>query len=123
MQRDLEIVGLRVSIRGVACLFGAVAVLFMSATTPIRAEEASTSTFNYCSPCQDLDDLECGVVLLNAISHCCGQGNGNASCNTGLSPDAYAVACSGGGGCVCGDWGDNCTPREGEEPLSAPNIQ
>ena len=92
-------------------LVGAVALLLIMAAPRHTVQAAAATVFNVCSPCQDLDDLECGVVILNAITHCCGSGgSGNASCNTGLDPDAYAVACNGGGGCICGDWGDSCTP-------------
>jgi hypothetical protein len=74
------------------------------AAPPLHAE-------NLCAPCQQLDDLECGVVLNHAIQNCCGyiDGSGYAQCNTGLAPDGYAVACNGGGGCICYEWGDNCS--------------
>jgi hypothetical protein len=84
----------------------------ITAATPVASPLAVPLAVltNECAPCQTISNLECGIVLLNAISHCCGMGNGNASCNTGLDPDAYAVACEGGGGCICGEWGDNCDP-------------
>jgi hypothetical protein len=95
--------------RLLAVLVAAIAVSFMQTVQPVGAVSAAHVELNACDPCQDLPGYQCGVVILNAITNCCGSGgSGNASCNEGLDPDAYAVACNGGGGCICGDWGDDC---------------
>lgn len=89
-------------------LMGAAALVFVIGVAPLAARGVADN----CEPCQTLDLLECGVVLQTAIGNCCGMGSANANCNGAV--DQYAVACDGGGGCLCGDWGDNCTPRNGD---------
>jgi hypothetical protein len=92
-----------------------VALALMTPSTTRATTRGSVSDTNYCSPCQELSDISCGVVLLSAIVHCCGSGGeGVATCSPPL--DKYAVACEGGGGCLCGDWGDNCDPEPDPEP-------
>ena len=91
-----------------APIVAGVAVFLITSATPAAASERlpALSAANVCSPCQSLDDLQCGVVIVTAISHCCGMGNGNASCDS--SDNKYHVTCNSGGSCTCGDWGDNC---------------
>ena len=92
--------------RLLAVAIAAVALFFISATTDVSAREMCV---NNCTPCQaNLCGLECDIFQLVPISHCCGGGDGSTACNTGLEPDGFAVACEGGGGCICDASGNNC---------------
>lgn len=62
-----------------------------------------------CESCHPgMPNYQCGVLVLNAISGCCGMGNGNAEC----LGTVFLVDCESGGHCHCDKWGDNCEQRE-----------
>ena len=60
---------------------------------------------NACTDCGGGSDLSCGVKTLNAISGCCGMGDGNAWCPGGT----FGVSCYATGDyCECNSNGDLC---------------
>jgi hypothetical protein len=70
---------------------------------------AALSARNACDDCHPgMSNLKCGVYTLNAISGCCGMGNGSASCSGG----EFSVDCEGGGSCTCDEWGNDCEPGD-----------
>ena len=99
---------MRVGLKHAAVL---VALLFVTAATPVQAE-ASVTDEGTCYACQmcyeEISCLACGVMTLNAISGCCGLGAGTAYC----VPDygGFAVNCANERACQCGMAGDGCDP-------------
>ena len=96
-------------------VFGTIAMLALTSTaSQAAAVSVNVDVDNQCTGCDDESELGCGVIILNAISQCCGQGNGYAQCGLGFEPNAYVAICDGSpGGCKCkAGGGDDCVRLE-----------
>lgn len=86
----------------------AVAVVMLSMVTPAPA--AAADGREDCAACENCEEhenlpcLQCGVLVLYAISGCCGMGDGTAMC-TG---ENFNVTCANGNKCKCNDTGGEC---------------
>lgn len=87
----------------------AIALLFVTMPAPIEASDDEGGCWS-CQMCyQDTWFCSsCGTMTLNAISGCCGMGNGSAYC----VPDygGFAVNCDSGKACQCDMIGGGCDP-------------
>ncbi len=73
---------------------------------PLAAASAAPSCGDPNVCCGNIDDFACGVLVVNAIGHCCGSSNGIATCSAGV----FWVYCDSPTGyyCNCNSTGDNC---------------
>ena len=85
-----------------------VALLFVTAAVPAPAAAEDGWHCHACEMCYSPTPFctSCGVMTLNALSGCCGMGNGEAYC----VPDygGFAVNCDSGRACQCDMDGDVC---------------
>ena len=97
---------MKTSLKSAAIVIALIFVAMPAATEAASSEEFGCYACEMCYP--ELPCLQCGVMALNAISGCCGLGNGDTYC----VPDygGFAVNCANERACQCGMAGDGCDP-------------